>query len=426
MIKLRFLGGFVAALFLLFNAWVAETCPADAETDSPYGVCAHVSRGDEHAYAQQEFKLMLQAGIRWVRTDFDWSGVERKPGEWRFEHLDETVEWAEAAGIRLLPILDYDVPWARPAYRHLDLWLAYVRRVVSRYKDRIRFWEVWNEPNLESFWRDKPDPKNYVTLLEATYGEIKKIDPKLVVVLGGVAGIPWSYLEGIYQAGGKDFFDVMNVHPYRYPAGPEERPLYEDLRKLRELMATYGDGEKPIWITEIGWPTHQGPRGISPENQAKMLTRSYLLALAAGVQKIFWYEFQSPEFRADYNEHHFGIVHRDLSPKPAYEAYRTLTSLVPPGRTLQLTQPPGQGIYQVGWYDLNGRQAWAIWRVDKAEKIRLKSTGRPSRIVDHLGRDVSIQEPEVGTLMLNLDDGPIFIIGPDKLEFTPTEKTTGR
>lgn len=380
---------------------------------SPYGVCAHVSRGDERPLAQKEFALMREAGIVWVRTDFDWSGVERGPGKWTFDHLDAVVEWAEAAGICLLPILDYDVPWARPAYRHLDAWLEYVRRVVSRYKDRLRYWEVWNEPNLEGFWRDKPDPANYVTLLRATYQEIKRIDPQLVVVLGGMAGIPWQYLEGVYEAGGKEFFDVMNVHPYRYPQAPEPARLAEDLRRLRELMHRFGDSQKPIWITEIGWPTHVGPRGVSPDVQAFMLPRAYLLAFQAGVEKIFWYEFQAPEGKPDYNEDHFGIVHRDLAPKPAYLAYKTLTSLRPPG-SKQGESWQKDGILCMGWEAPKGTRVWALWTTEAQKAVKLVSRGPLIRAVDLWGnaREMSLSE---GRLELSLSPGPIYIVGPESI-----------
>jgi hypothetical protein len=142
----------------------------------------------------------------------------------------------------------------------LDLWRAYVRKVVTRYKGRLRHWEVWNEPNLKGAWRDEPNAANYTTLLKATYEEIKAIDPDLKVLVCGFAGIPWEYIEGIYAAGGGPFFDIMNCHPYRYPARPGPGRLYEDLERLRDLMAAHGDDSKPIWITEIGWPTHADPQ----------------------------------------------------------------------------------------------------------------------------------------------------------------------
>ncbi len=137
---------------------------------------------------------MRAAGIRWARTDFDWTTVQHQAGgPWDYTMFDETLRKAEAAGITILPILAYDVAWARPAYQHLDLWREYVRNMVSRYKGRLTYWEVWNEPDLEQFWKEKPDPANYTTLLKAAYEEIKAIDPEAKVLLGGLSGIPFEF-----------------------------------------------------------------------------------------------------------------------------------------------------------------------------------------------------------------------------------------
>lgn len=393
---------------------------AQAAAVCPYGVCAHIARGDEHPYAQRELSLMRRAGIGWVRTDFSWSSVERPRGQWHFEQLDQTVAWAEAAGVQILPILDYDVDWARPAHKHLDLWCEYVRRVVGRYHQRIRYWEVWNEPNLEGFWRDKPDPAAYTRLLKATAETIRAIDPGLVVLLGGTAGLPWQYIEGIYRAGGQESFDVMNVHPYRYPASPEERPLYEDLLRLRKLMAQYGDQHKPIWITEIGWPTHEGPRGSSPERQAQMLARAYLIALQAGVEVVFWYEFQAPERRSDYNEDHFGIVHRELEPKPAYAALATLARLRPPGAKPLPDAWRSGAVHHPGWQCLDGRRVWAIWDAGAGELgehgtvVTVNVEGRITQAVDHLGQAQAL-EATTGRVRLKIGAGPLYLVGPQRL-----------
>ena len=229
----------------------------NAKDISPYGICAHISRHGEIELTGKQLSLMNDAGIDWVRTDFDWSGVQRQDGTWDFSNLDATVAKAEQAGVEILPILDYDVPWASPAFKHMDQWLEYVRRTVTRYKDRLRYWEVWNEPDGAGFWYNKPDPAEYAILLKATYTEIKKIDPELTVLISGFSGIPYGYIEGVYKADAADYFDIMAVHPYRYPRYPEEASLKDDLDKLRDLMAKYGDQDKPIWLTELGWPTHK-------------------------------------------------------------------------------------------------------------------------------------------------------------------------
>lgn len=396
-----------------------ETVPAaSAASLSPYGVCAHLPRGDEYPTAREELELMRKAGIGWARADFSWSGVEPRRGQWRFDHLDHVVEWADRAGIRILPILDYDVDWARPAHAHLDLWREYVRRVVERYQDRIRYWEVWNEPNLEMFWKDKPDAAKYVELLKATHETIQRIDPELKVLLGGTAGIPWDYLEGIYAAGGESFFDVMNVHPYRYPDTPEHRSLLDDIDRLRKLMAAHGDTDKPIWFTEIGWPTHQGQRGISPEAQARMLARSYLISLQAGIEVVFWYEFQAPEHKADYNEDHFGMVHRDLTPKPAYEAMTALVRARPVGSRTLAGQWRHGPIWHPGWRRPDGRTAWALWRADGEAEASLSIDGKLDEVLDHLGRPVEPRRDE-DRLLLRIGEGPVYLIGPERLKFAP-------
>lgn len=401
----------LAAVLLLSFATVRA-----AEPLSPYGVCAHLARGDEHGTARQELRLMREAGIGWARADFSWTSVQRKAGgPWHFEHLDETLQWAEEEGVRILPILDYDTPWATPAYKHLDLWLEFVQRVVSRYKDRIRVWEVWNEPNLKNFWRDEPNAANYVTLLAATYKKIKQIDPQLIVLCGGTAGIPWDYLEGIYKAGGRESFDVMNIHPYRYPRSPEEAPLVEDLRRLRRMMTEYGDANKPIWITEVGWPTHQGKRGISLQRQAEILPRCYLLAIEAGVEVIFWYEFQATEHKPDYNENHFGMVHRDLSPKPAYTAMNALTTVRPAGSTRRDGTLRVGDVYRCSWTRPDRKIGWALWRPATATTVSLRMKGAVNEAVDHLGRLLRI-EHQGDRVSLAIGEGPVYLIGPEQID----------
>lgn len=224
---------------------------------SPYGVCSHLGGGEEHDQMPKNLDMMKAAGISWARADFSWSGIESPQGKWRFERFDRVVEETNKRGIQILPILDYDVPWATPAFKHLDAWLEYVRRVVKRYRDKIRYWEVWNEPNLESFWRAKPNGADYAILLKATYQAIKEIDPELVVVYGGLAGVPVDFFEASLDAGAGESFDVVNIHPYR--GGLTTRGAIDrfaaDVDAFRQALKKRGLADRPIWITEMGWAT---------------------------------------------------------------------------------------------------------------------------------------------------------------------------
>ena len=609
-------------------------------SESAYGICAHISRHSDHRLAKGELELMQEAGIGWVRTDFDWTTVQpSQNGDWDFSMIDETVEWAEDAGIAILPILCYDVSWASPSYKHLDEWLEYVRRTVTRYKDNLRYWEVWNEQDLEGFWKDEPNPSNYTILLKATYEEIKKIDPKLNVLVGGMSGIPFEYIEGIYKAGGKDYFDIMAVHPYRYPNSPEAGGLESDLEKLSVLMAKYGDGNKDVWITEIGWPTHlnenfmpdeiiktglktvnsereywrmavlddirypvqfqfsderikgmfpkngsvsrlniekikklstekydallwplhegfaveifdaiesfvkeggviiftqgvplyyameqkgngewqqyiasesyrerlhigweawwtkkgvareikklsiakdlaseiniyedhpyasrflndsklkEGDRfipliqasesnytgicaavfdlnselsgavivtslmmdfkGISEEKQASILPRAYMISLQNGIDKMFWYNLRARENDAYYNEDNFGIVHKDLSAKPAYIAMKTLNRARPLG-SKAIGKITHEGtICLAGWKRENDGNGWAIWNSGTPRMIKLKVKGKVTEAFDYLGNNVMFKEND-GWGTIEILSSPIYIIGPEEISF---------
>lgn len=405
-------------LMLALAAAVALTTPArTAEPLNPYGVCAHLPRGDEFATAEKELQRMRQAGIGWARADFSWGGVQRKKdGAWQFDHLDKVIGWAEANRVTLLPILNYSVPWATPAHEHLDQWQAYVRAVVGRYHKRLRYWEVWNEQNLKHFWPN-PSAADYVKLLRVSHQVIKGIDPGLVVVYGGTAGVPFDYLEATYKAGGGKLFDVMNVHPYSWPT-PPERALYNHLVAVRELMKKHGDAAKPVWATEIGWPTHTGKRSVDEARQAEMLARAYLLALHAGVEVVFWYEFVSMGRHADDPESHFGILRKDLTPKPAMQAYDTLIRLRPVG-SVRLDRPfrarhDGKGLHYPAWRQPGGTTVHAVWTNGDAGERTLRLEGTLQRVVDLHGKELPAKA-EGGRLRLPVGEGVLYLVGPTAL-----------
>jgi hypothetical protein len=232
-----------------------------SQETSPFGVSMHIDGGYEYNQMPENLRLVHEAGIRWVRTDVVWSSVERPQGVWHFDNFDRVVAEAEKQGLQVLALLLYNVSWANPAYEHPEAWLAYVEKVVTRYKSKVRHWEIWNEPNLyPRFWDRPDDAVGYVRLLEATYRKIKEIDPGLVVIHAGMAGIPMKYIEKSFAAGSGRFFDKFAVHPYRPSLntwGATDR-FCEDIDKLRTLMAKYKIEQKDVWFTEMGTSSMAG------------------------------------------------------------------------------------------------------------------------------------------------------------------------
>lgn len=238
----------------IFGTVVAVVlCAVAGGRDVPYyGICSHLTRG-QFINRGVSMDLMRFARIGAYRSDIDFKTIQATPGVYDFTRYDQLMKETEAKGLKLMPVLW--IPGASAALTNLPATREYVRFVVEHYKNRWPVIEIMNEINAASFWKDTPNPANYVKLLREVYGEIKAVDPKIKVAIAGFSGVPMDFIRGVYEAGAATCFDIMNVHPYTHPAAPEGR-IDVQIENLRKLMGEFGDGGKPIWVTEIGWPTH--------------------------------------------------------------------------------------------------------------------------------------------------------------------------
>jgi len=268
----------------------------------------------------------LGAGI--LRIDFEWAAVEPRPGQWNWSDYDSLVADAQNHNVEILAILDYGNP-NYPPFRYfrpptdLQRWLTFVANTVTRYKGSVHYWEVWNEPDNPVFWEDQ-NPVAYTALLIPTYQLIKSIDPQATVVLGGLAG-DFIYLDGMYRAGAKNFFDVANYHTY-------SRPNAETAQAFRGIMAAHGDQNKPVWITETGAEGKPPTSSLAEQAQAVTDTYQAMLQTPGLAARVFWFKTKDDFVDSD-GYGGYGLLFADGSRKPAAEAYAQLSSTcggVPP------------------------------------------------------------------------------------------------
>lgn len=234
---------------------VVAICALGARAEATYGICSHISR-TEFDVRWRNFEAIRDLGLSSIRMDCDWRSFEKSPGEWDFSRFDTIVADAATCGLTILPIL-YSPPNGVRVWEDAR-WGDFCRRVAERYRGRIPAMEIWNEQNAASFWGGVPDATNYCIALKAAYRAIKSASPETTVAIGGFAGVPLDFIEGVYAAGGKEFFDVMSVHPYDERRTPE-RALEKRLMDLRAVMERHGDGGKAIWLTEVGWDSSPTP-----------------------------------------------------------------------------------------------------------------------------------------------------------------------
>jgi hypothetical protein len=113
----------------------------------------------------------------------------------------------------------------------LRQWGQFVEATVAHFKGRIASFEIWNEPNLKSFWRPAPAPAEYAQLLAESYRSAKRAWPAASIVFGGLSHNDVGFLQKYYAearqlfpdaAAQRYFFDVLNVHPYTDGRSPDQ------------------------------------------------------------------------------------------------------------------------------------------------------------------------------------------------------------
>ncbi|MDP2941467.1 MAG: cellulase family glycosylhydrolase [Candidatus Omnitrophota bacterium] len=326
----------------------ADTARQEVETmrNNPFGVLEFLHwnhNWNNFKYpADKELKkavqLMKEAGVGIVRMDFLWDEIEPRQGEFDFAKYDRIVEIVRKEGLEILGILDYSAPWATATGlwnyppQENQFFVDFSAQVISRYKGKIKYWEIWNEPDAPTYWAAQDGLKSYCRLLKEVYLAAKKANPECKILNGGLAnGI--SSVNRLYDNGAKDYFDILNIHIFASPLhfGAVKRAAAYP-RLTYKVMLRNGDGEKKIWVTEIGCPgVKRSPPvanwwlGENPteRQQAKWLKEAYAALLKnERVEKIFWAFFRDCDSHWGNGVDYFGIVRWDFSKKPAFSAYR--------------------------------------------------------------------------------------------------------
>jgi hypothetical protein len=169
-----------------------------------------------------------------------WSGqpnirIHPARDEKGLEKTDEEIALGEKYGATvLLQLVD----------NMKDLSPEHVRRVVARYKGRVKYYEVCNEPNFTS----KVD--EYFAGHKMAHAAIKEIDPRAVVMGPATVNIDLGWLKRLYDLGFKDITDAISLHDYEGHESITPEHWEWKFGKARAIMAAAGDGAKPIWQTE--------------------------------------------------------------------------------------------------------------------------------------------------------------------------------
>ncbi len=299
----------------------------------------------------EETRLAADTGIQAVREDLSWSRSEPHPNVYDWSDYDGVVRAAASAGLAVLPVLGEAPRWAAPEPTCLPSetgpYASFTAAVVGRYGPGGEFWranpelpqhplvwyELWNEPWNATCNRD---PGLYARLVAAAATAGRAVTPAARFLIEGdtfyqtLAGARADWIAGMYAGVPKlgSYFDALAIHPYGgdpaiyTPAGNTDGQPGR-LEQAHEELVARGDGNKPLWVTEIGWTTCAGTYlCVTDAEQASYLEtflRSASTTWRAYVRAVFVFGLRDigpnpPENR----EAWFGLLRPDLSRKPAW------------------------------------------------------------------------------------------------------------
>ncbi|MBA3312573.1 MAG: cellulase family glycosylhydrolase [Planctomycetaceae bacterium] len=222
---------------------------------------------DAHLHDPKALAILKRANFNWVleKQIVRWSTVEPEQDQYQF--FDKLIKNADDANI-LLMLQMFNMrsyyrhqPWMQPYvlpftggrgvrdpgiwredkqdefFKH---WADYVFATVDHYKDSVKHWEVFNEPNSE-LGEKAQGGEHYGHVLKVTAEAIRRADPQAKVIGMAGGGFNREFYDAAMKVAGADAVDILSVHFY----GNDEKPF----REYADMLATY---QKPGWNTETG------------------------------------------------------------------------------------------------------------------------------------------------------------------------------
>lgn len=406
----------------------------------------------------KQVSLGDESGAGWTRYDgFNWDAIEperKEPPEYLWSNVDEVALLnAAEGGYEIFGIILFTPYWAQKypgiacgpiAEKEFDRFAQFMNALVNRYSKppyNVKYWEIGNEPDVDyklvppdsgfGCWGEDADPYfgggYYGEMLKIVYPAIKSADPEAQVVVGGLLlncdpvntpeGMDCkssTFIEGILNVGGGDYFDGISFHAYDYFFGDgaygnvnwnsssdTTGPVVTvKANYLKGLLVEYGYTSKYLFNTEVA--VLCGSSGKEPfclednynQTKSNYVASSNVAASAAGLNANIWYSLTG--WRAS------GLVEgAELTPLPAYDAYRFNADLLKDAQYIRkLEDYEGVAGYE---FERDGETLWVLWSLDAGDH-RITLSENPSAVYDVYGTPLAFGNSLLVTL------SPVYVI----------------
>ncbi len=345
--------------------------------------------------------LCAFAGINRVRDRLNWAEMEPERGHFSGPNrYDASARAQSEAGLQVLQVMHRSPAWANPDTRRFPLDLRDIynfdKAMAQRWRNQVVAFEPWNEADIEVFGGHTGS--EMASLQKAAYLGLKAGNPNIIACWNVFAIHRASTLRDMRQNQAWPYFDTFDLHHYEPFANYPK--LYADFR-----AASAG---RPLWVTECSVPVkwHGDPHleEPTPEDlriQSQRVPKTYALAIHEGAKAVFY--FLLPHYVEGQTQ--FGILHRDLTPRPAYVALAAAGRLLAGARPLGRLRTASASIHGYLFRakpDGTPADVLVIWS-DHDTDLELPET--PIACSDHLGRNI-----ETDGRWLRLTPAPKYVL----------------
>ena len=303
-------------LVLLLCCWFSLGYAVESFPDSEFSRAAAIQFKSPD-WTIEEIDKAYAAGFRVIRRGFYWHVIEQQAGVYDFSAYDKQMEHAKSKGIRIIgtffsnnPIHENDKDGGIQTAQGREGFAAWAAACAVHYQDHDVIWEIWNEPNVRTFWRksgkhnSKPFADEYSALVNAVTPVMLKANPNAIVLAGSVSNYwqpSYEWTEYCFQNGVLDSgIRAWSVHPYGVKR-PED--FAEGHEKMRALLKQYGKPNLPLVNTERGFTVKKHREGWSGGDekdvykyQAWNLVRQYMIDQLYDIKHTVWYEWRDDGF----------------------------------------------------------------------------------------------------------------------------------
>ena len=284
-----------------------------------------------------------ETGVGYARIQSGWSRTEREAGKYEFKWLDKIVDGLLEEGVQPWMCLCYGntnfIENVRDLYtfvndeKAMKAWERYVKAAVKRYRDKVKLWEVWNEPDFSS----KKYTSEYAVFFARTAKAVKAADPKAKVAIFALSDLDKPYagivLEKLKELDGLKYIDYATYHAYF------DNPdlVHDHALRFRELLKSY-KSDVEVLQGESGCPGQLEyghalcMREWTEISQAKWEARHMLTQWGIGVPSSV---FTMVDLRYENMIQSFGLLRMNLKSEPQYKrpkfhVVQNIASLVTP------------------------------------------------------------------------------------------------